>query len=67
MLDGDCAFKRIDGDVEIYWSAYLGTADEILISGKLRDRASEIESLRSAARKRHGWIMDTYLLRRNAS
>jgi precorrin-6A synthase len=67
MLDGDCAFKRIDGDVEIYWGAYLGTADEILISGKLRDRAAEIESIRSAARKRHGWIMDTYLLRRTAS
>jgi precorrin-6A synthase len=67
MLDGDCAFKRVDDDVEIYWGAYLGTADEILISGKLRDRAPEIESLRSAARQRHGWIMDTYLLRRTAS
>jgi precorrin-6A synthase len=67
MLDGDCAFKRIDGDVDIYWGAYLGTADEILISGKLRDRAQEIERIRSDARQRHGWIMDTYLLRRNAS
>lgn len=65
MLDGDCAFKHLqDKDVEIFWGAYLGTPDEVLISGKLRDCEAKIEAARAAARARHGWIMDTYLLRR---
>jgi len=66
MLDGDCAFKTIkDTGVDIYWGAYVGTADEILVSGKLEERGPEIEKIRSEARARHGWIMDTYLLRKN--
>jgi len=66
MLDGDCAFKTVkDSGVDIYWGAYVGTADEILVSGKLQERGPEIEKIRSAARARHGWIMDTYLLRKN--
>jgi precorrin-6A synthase len=66
MLDGDCAFKTIKvADVDIYWGAYVGTADEILVSGKLRERGPEIEKIRSTARARHGWIMDTYLLRKS--
>ena len=66
MLDGDCAFKTVkDTGVEIYWGAYVGTADEILVSGKLEERGPEIEKIRSDARARHGWIMDTYLLRKN--
>jgi precorrin-6A synthase len=65
MLDGDCAFKTIkDAGVDIYWGAYVGTADEILVSGKLKERGPEIEKIRSNARARHGWIMDTYLLRK---
>lgn len=65
MLDGDCAFRTVkDADVDIYWGAYIGTAEEILVSGKLRECGPEIEKIRSAARARHGWIMDTYLLRR---
>ena len=66
MLDGDCAFKNVkDGDVEIYWGAYVGTTDEILVSGTLQECGPEIEKIRSEARARHGWIMDTYLLRKN--
>ena len=66
MLDGDCAFKNVkDIGVDIYWGAYVGTADEILVSGKLQERGPEIEKIRSEARARHGWIMDTYLLRKN--
>jgi precorrin-6A synthase len=64
MLDGDCAFKRLDPEAEIYWGAYLGTEDEILISGRLGDVAGEIERMRAEARARKGWIMDTYLLRK---
>ncbi len=65
MLDGRAAFTRFsDSDLEIYWGAYLGTADEILVAGPLRDRADEIAQMIDEARTRHGWIMDTYLLRR---
>ncbi len=63
MLDGRQAFKAVDDrDVDIFWGAYLGTENEILIAGKLRDVAVEIETTRSEARAKHGWIMDTYLL-----
>jgi precorrin-6A synthase len=65
MLDGEDTYRRFaDRDVDIYWGAYLGTPDEILLAGRLSDMADEIHRVRSAARKRHGWIMDTYLLRR---
>ena len=68
MLDGDCAFRQIeDRNMHIFWGAYLGTADEILISGPLHERADEIEATRRAARQKHGWIMDTYLLRKSAA
>jgi precorrin-6A synthase len=67
LLDGKCAFKDIAADgVDIYWGAYLGTEDEILISGELNSTAGEIERVRAAVRERKGWIMDTYLLRRTA-
>ena len=65
MLDGECTFKTIkNGGIDIYWGAYLGTPDEILISGRLGDRSTEIERVRGEARRHHGWIMDTYLLRK---
>ena len=65
MLDSDCAFTRFaDEEVDIYWGAYLGTEDEILISGRVGEVAEEIRRLRSDARERKGWVMDTYLLRR---
>jgi precorrin-6A synthase len=65
MLDGECSFKQFaSDDVHIYWGAYLGTEHELLVSGTLSDCAERIEQLRSEARERHGWIMDTYLLRR---
>jgi precorrin-6A synthase len=65
MLDAQCTFTRFIGeDIEIFWGAYLGTPDELLVSGRLADVADEIVSLRAEARERKGWIMDTYLLRR---
>ncbi len=65
LLDGECAFNDVtDRQTEIYWGAYLGTAQEILLSGTLREVAARIESVRSEARERNGWIMDTYLLRK---
>jgi precorrin-6A synthase len=63
MLDGHPRFDHLDPDLTIYWGAYLGTADEILVAGRLGTVAAEILDVRAAARARHGWIMDTYLLR----
>lgn len=68
MLDGDCAFRALDEDgLRIYWGAYLGTDDELLVAGELAAVADEIVRLRARARRRRGWIMDTYLLRRDRS
>ena len=63
MLDGDCSFQACPPQTRIWWGAYLGTADELLVSGTVGDVGAEIVSLRAEARVRHGWIMDTYLLR----
>ncbi|MFH5211501.1 precorrin-6A synthase (deacetylating) [Antrihabitans sp. NCIMB 15449] len=64
MLDADCSFTAVAGDeVHIWWGAYLGMADEVLIDGNLRDVADEIVRTRAKLRDRKGWIMDTYLLR----
>jgi precorrin-6A synthase len=66
MLDAEDTYKRfVHLDIDIYWGAYIGTPDEILVSGKLKDVADEIERIRSEARKANGWIMDSYLMRRN--
>ncbi|MEV6570886.1 precorrin-6A synthase (deacetylating) [Streptomyces sp. NPDC051577] len=65
MLDARHAFTaHLDQDLYIHWGAYVGTPDEILVSGKLAEVAGRIEELRTEARHRKGWIMDTYLLRR---
>ncbi|MEV6399801.1 precorrin-6A synthase (deacetylating) [Streptomyces sp. NPDC051907] len=65
MLDARQAFTRhLDQDLYIYWGAYVGTEDEILVSGRLSEVSERIETLRAEARARKGWIMDTYLLRR---
>lgn len=65
MLDAHCAFQALrDEPVDIYWGAYLGTPDEILVAGAVGEVADEIVRVRGEARERKGWIMDTYLLRR---
>ena len=66
MLDAHQTFRQYaEEDVDIYWGAYIGTPDEILVSGPIAEAAPRIERLRAEARERKGWIMDTYLLRRN--
>jgi precorrin-6A synthase len=66
LLDGEQSFKTIEStDVDIYWGAYIGTKDEILVSGRLSDVAHDIEMIRAQARREKGWIMDTYLLRKS--
>jgi precorrin-6A synthase len=65
LLDGEQSFKKIDSEnIDIYWGAYIGTEDEVLVSGRLSDVANDIETIRAAARREKGWIMDTYLLRK---
>ncbi len=63
MLDGECSFSRCPPQTRIWWGAYLGTGDELLVSGTVGEVGERIVGLRAEARARHGWIMDTYLLR----
>ncbi|MCQ9130655.1 precorrin-6A synthase (deacetylating) [Streptomyces hilarionis] len=66
MLDAHQAFRQYaQDDVDIYWGAYIGTPDEILVAGPIAEAGPRIERLRAEARERKGWIMDTYLLRRH--
>ncbi|HUC10598.1 MAG TPA: precorrin-6A synthase (deacetylating) [Stellaceae bacterium] len=66
MLDAHNTYRQFaDQDIDIFWGAYIGTPDEILIAGKLKVVAEQIERVRTAARQANGWIMDTYLIRRN--
>jgi precorrin-6A synthase len=65
MLDAGFAGSRItDPEVFVYWGAYLGSADEVLMSGRVVDVADDIARTKDELRAEHGWIMDTYLLRR---
>lgn len=63
MLDGECAFTETPPHTRIWWGAYLGTPDELLVAGTVGEVGAQIEAMRAEARERHGWIMDTYLLR----
>jgi precorrin-6A synthase len=66
LLDGKQSFKMIESKgIDIYWGAYIGTEDEILVSGRLSDVANDIDAIRTEARRQKGWIMDTYLLRKS--
>ncbi|MEM9248585.1 MAG: precorrin-6A synthase (deacetylating) [Pseudomonadota bacterium] len=65
MLDGACSFQTLPPEgLHIWWGGFLGMAQEILDSGPLADAAPRIVSSRADARASHGWIMDSYLLRR---
>lgn len=64
MLDGFCAFQALKGrGLDIWWGAYLGSDAQILQAGPLDAVCDAILACREEARARHGWIMDTYLLR----
>lgn len=66
MLDAGGAFAAIDpGAVSIWWGAYVGMPNQILLSGPLASMLENIRDLRAEARARHGWIMDVYLMRRS--
>jgi precorrin-6A synthase len=66
MLDrGFTAAAFDDPGLSVYWGAYLSLPEEVLISGPLAEVAGQITQVRAELRERHGWIMDTYLLRRD--
>lgn len=68
MLDGEASFTAIDDPgIHIWWGAYLGSADEIILEGELAEIGPEIVRARREARSAHGWIMDTYLLKKFSS
>jgi precorrin-6A synthase len=68
MLDGGCAFETIAAPgIDIWWGAYLGMPHEALVAGPLTEVGPTIVSKRAALRAEHGWIMDTYLLRRRSA
>ncbi len=65
MLDSHLAFRETAApDDIVHWGAYVGTDHQILVSGRVADVTDEIVASRAAARERHGWVMDIYLLQR---
>jgi precorrin-6A synthase len=68
MLDGQRSYEQVDApEAEIYWGAYLGMPQQLLLHGSLPQMAAQISARRAQAREEHGWIMDIYLLRRPAA
>jgi len=65
MLDGGTAFQSLDpAGLQIWWGAYLGMAHQIILSGPLAEVGAGIVDARAKARAEHGWIMDSYILKR---
>lgn len=66
MLDGHLTCQHLVADypqLEIFWGAYLGSPEEVLIRGRLSEVIGQIIEKRAQLRTQRGWIMDTYLLR----
>ena len=65
MLDSGGAFAALDpAGVRIWWGAYVGRPEQVLIAGPLSEVGAQIVARRAALRAAHGWIMDIYLMRR---
>lgn len=65
MLDGQCSFQSLDPQgLHIWWGGFLGMPEQVLDYGPLSEAGPRIVETRANARAQHGWIMDTYLLRR---
>jgi len=66
MLDGKCSFQTLDmTDLHIWWGGFLGMPEQVLEAGPLAQVSDRIIATRAQARADHGWIMDTYMLRRS--
>lgn len=67
MLDGECAFQTLDpAGLTIWWGAYVGMQEQILDHGPLANTGPRVIATRARARAAHGWIMDIYVLRKDA-
>jgi precorrin-6A synthase len=67
MLDGGAAFQSLDANgLHIWWGAYLGMADQVILSGALAEVGPRIAAARQEARERRGWIMDSYIIKRGS-
>lgn len=64
FLDAGEHYREIGDDLDVWWGAFLATDDELLVAGPLAERRDEIAAARDEARRRKGWMFDTYLLRR---
>lgn len=63
MLDAGGAFEVLVAEhYDIWWGAYVGMPQQVLIKGRLNDVAAQIKQCRADSRTRYGWIMDVYLL-----
>jgi precorrin-6A synthase len=68
MLDAGTAFQSLDAEgLQIWWGAYLGMPHQIILSGHLAEVSARIVEARAEARARHGWIMDSYIIRRGSA
>jgi precorrin-6A synthase len=66
MLDGACAFQTLETKgIDIWWGAYLGMQNQLLIAGPLEETGPTILETRAKARQNHGWVMDIYLMRKS--
>ena len=64
-LEMNCSFQSLDPTgISIWWGAYVGMPEQIILSGDLATTGPLIVETRAEARAAHGWIMDIYLLRR---
>lgn len=65
LLDARQAWRELDDDLHIWWGAFVGMPDEVLVAGRLGDVREEIAGRRDEGQRRLGWMFDTYLLRRD--
>jgi precorrin-6A synthase len=64
MLDGETSFQTLEANgLYIWWGAYLGMPEQIVLAGPLAEVGATIARTRAAARARYGWIMDSYILK----
>jgi precorrin-6A synthase len=64
MLDAHGAWEGVDGDLAVWWGAFVGMPGESLARGTVRTSRREIARERERLRDERGWLFDTFLLRR---
>ena len=65
MLDGECSFRSLqEPKLYIYWGAYLGMENELILEGWVEEVSKKIIETRAKARNLNGWIMDSYILQK---